>query len=120
MAAPGGVETILNGLKDDVKKVLVEYTRAFLPLLRFGPPDVPKAENFLAYKVTSTTATSTSEFSILHGMGTTPYLAMPFVDLSAVGSAMVPLTVTRAADAMRVYLKTEAGSTNRPFSLLLE
>lgn len=120
MAASGGAETLLNGLKDDVKRVLVEYTRFFLPNLRIGPLETAKAENFSAFKITSTSGTSTGEFSVEHGMGRTPYLAIPVVDLSAVGSRFLQLSVTRAADDRRIYLKPEAGSTNAMFSIYVE
>lgn len=121
MAALGGVETLLGGLESTTKKVLTEVLRALVPNLRFGPMDTAKAENFAAYKVSSTTGTSTGEFSVAHGIGRTPYLASQLVDLSAVGSRLgVPLTVTRAADDRRLYFKTEAGSTNVPFSLYVE
>lgn len=120
MASLGGLEALLGGLDDRVKKTLTELLRALVPNLRFGPVDVPKAENFLAYKVTSTTAVSTSEFSVLHGMGSTPYLAVPMMDLTAIGAGLPVVKVSRAADNMRVYLKAEPGSTNLPFTLLLE
>lgn len=120
MAALGGAEALLNGLKDDTKRILIDFTRFFLPNLRFGPLDVTKAENFAAFKLTSTSGTSTGEFSFEHGMGRTPYLAIPVVDLSAVGSRFLALTVTRAADDRRIYLKPEAGSTNAVFSVVVE
>lgn len=121
MAAIGGLESILGGLPSEVKRVMVEWTRAAMLNLRLGPLDTPKAENFAAIKLTSTTAASTSEFSVVHGMGRTPYLAHQVVDLSAVGARLgVPLTVTRAADAHRLYFKTETGSTNCVFSLYCE
>lgn len=121
MAALGGVENLLGGLDSTTKKVLTQILRAFLPNLRFGPMDTPKAENFAAYKVSSTTGTSTGEFSFEHGIGRAPYLAHECVDLTAVGARLgVAMTVTRAADDKRVYFKPEAGSTNVPFSLYLE
>ena len=48
------------------------------------------------------------------------YLVMPVIPLDLVGARSIPLTVTRAADDQRVYLKTEAGSTSAPFSLYVE
>ena len=120
MAALGGIEALLGGLETSTKKTLTEVLRAFVPYLRFGPLDTPKAENFAGYKITSTTATSTGEFSVLHGIGRTPYALVPMLDVTAVGAAIVPLEVTRAADDQRIYLKTQAGSTNLPFSVYLE
>jgi hypothetical protein len=120
VAALGGLEALLGGLEANTKKTMTEVLRALVPYLRFGPVDTPKAENFAAYKVTSVTGTSTGEFSVEHGIGRTPYLLVPMLDVTAVGAAMVPLEVTRSADDRRIYLKTQAGSTNLPFSVYLE
>lgn len=92
-----------------------------VPNLRLGPVShQTKSENLQAYYVNATSATSTGEFTIQHGMGRTPYVYVQVGALDRVNSRTIPLTVTRAADASRIYLKTEAGSTNAPFSLLLE
>lgn len=121
MAALGGIEALLGSLEAGVKKTMTEVMRALVPNLRIGPLDTVKAENFAAYKLTSTTASDTSEFSIEHGIGRTPYLVHQVMDVSAVGARLgIPLTVTRAADANRLYFKTEAGSTSAVFSLYVE
>lgn len=120
MSAVGGLEAIVGGLPSDTKKVLVELIRAAFPNLRFGPVDTRKAENFNGFHVTSTTGASTGEFSIEHGMGRIPYRMQAVADLGAVGASLVPLEVTRAADARRLYVKTSAGFTNKPFALYLE
>lgn len=121
MAGLGGAEAEIGGVRDtDLKVRLTSLLRYFLPNLRFGPVDVAKAENFAAYKVTSTTAASTGEFSVMHSMGRVPYLVVPMLDLQTVGARIVPLTVTRAADASRLYLKTESGSTSAVFSVYVE
>jgi len=121
MASIGGLLHLLGGLEQNTKRALTELINAAFPNLRFGPMDTANAENFAGYKLTSTTAASTSEFSIEHGMARTPYLAHQVVDLSAVGARLgVPLTVTRAADAKRLYFKTESGSTSAQFSLYIE
>lgn len=121
MAALGGLESILGGLEAKPKKILTELVRAAFPFLRFGPVEhQTKAENFQGYYLTSTTAGTTGEFSIEHGLGVTPYLVKPVLDLSAVGARLVPLTVTKAADTRRIYLKTESGYTNAVFSIYVE
>lgn len=121
MAVPGYTEALLGGLPSDVKRVLTELMRYVLPNGRFGPIDhQTKSESFQAYYVNSTSGGSTSEFSIVHGMGRTPYLALPVMPLDVVGARTIPLTVTRAADGQRVYVKTEAGFTSAPFTLFLE
>ena len=120
IAAIGLLEALVGGAEEKTKKILTELIRAAFPNLRFGPIDTAKAENFQGYNLSSTTGTSTSEFSVVHNMGRTPYRAMPAMDLSVVGSAIVPLEVTRAADATRMYFKTQAGSTSSVFSLYVE
>ena len=121
MASLGLLESLVGGLEDRTKRALTELIRAAFPNLRIGPVETAKAENFNAFKLTSTTATSTSEFSIEHAMGRTPYLAHQVVDLSAVGARLgVALEVTRAADDRRIYLKASAGDTNAVFSLYVE
>lgn len=121
MAALGGLESIIGGLPADMRRVMTELLRAFAPFLRYGPVEhQQKAENFASYVIVSTTATSTGEFSVAHGLGRAPYRAMPALDLNSSGMHMVPLTVTRPADASRIYLKTEAGSTNVVFALQVE
>lgn len=121
MAAIGGLLAIINGLEAQTKRVMTEFVNAAFPNLRIGPLDTVKAENFAGYKLTSTTATSTGEFSIEHGIGRAPYLAHQVVDLSVIGARLgIPLTVTRAADDRRMYFKTEAGSTSAVFSLYVE
>lgn len=121
IATPGYVESLVGGLQAETKRALVEVFRYVLPNGRFGPVEhQTKSESFQAYWVTSTTASSTGEFSVVHGMGRVPYLALPVLALDQIGSRTVPLTVTRAADSQRIYLKTESGFTNAPFSLLVE
>lgn len=100
---------------------MTELLRAMVPFLRFGPVEhQQKAENFASHVVVSTTATSTGEFSIVHGLGRAPYRAMPVLDLNSSGMELIPLRVTRPADASRIYLKTSAGSTNAVFALQIE
>lgn len=119
MASLGAVEAELGGLPADLKRALLSAWRYFGLNLRFGPVEhQAKAENFQGYTLTSTTASSTGEFSVLHGLGRAPYRAMPCADLSAVGAQIVPLEVTRAADAQRIYLKST--STSAVFSLYVE
>lgn len=121
MSDLGAVNAELGGLADDVKRALTNIFRYVLLNGKFGPIDHQhRSENFGGFYVNSTTATSTSEFSIQHGMGRVPYLMDVKTDLSAVGAGTPILRVSRAADGQRVYLKADAGSTNMPFSLYLE
>ncbi len=119
MANAGYVNTLLKGLPSDAGRVLTQVFDYLLPNLRFGPPENPKSENFSAFYVSSTTpASSNTEFSIPHGMARTPYLALQVLKLNEVGAQIVPLTTSRAADAMRVYFTSP--STSAPITLLLE
>lgn len=119
MASLGGIEVLLGALESNTKKVLTEVMRALVPNLRFGPVDhQTKCENFQGYTLTSTTATSTGEFSVAHGLGRTPYRLMPAMDLSSSGGNFVPLTCTRPADAQRIYVKSSI--TNVVFSVYIE
>ena len=121
MASLGQVESLFGGLEQALRRTMVEVFRAFLPNLRLGRIEhQTKSENFQAYYVVSTTAPSTSEFSVEHGMGVTPYAAVPCLALDSSGGRLVDLEVSRVADSQRVYLKAAAGSTNQLFGLLLE
>jgi len=113
------LEALLGSLPADTKRVLTELLRALVPYLRFGPvAHQAKAENFNAVTLVSTTASDTGEFTVLHGLGRAPYRAMPSLDLNSSGMQMVPLEVTRPADASRLYLKST--STSAQFSIYVE
>lgn len=122
MADIGFVRAQLGGIQDaTTKRVLTTIFEHVLGNIRFGEPKHQKrAENMQAYYYSSTTASDTNEFSIVHGLGTTPSLAIPILDVRQVGAVLPSLTVSRAADASRVYLKASAGSTNVTFKLLIE
>ncbi len=119
MATIGYVDSLLQSVPADLRRVLQQVFRYVVPNLRFGPvEDRAKSENFQAYYYTSQTAASTGEFSIQHGLAKVPYLAVPVLPLDVVGARTVPLEVTRVADAQRIYLKST--STSAAFSLLVE
>lgn len=104
------------------RSIMVQFVEQAFGNLTVGAVDPAnkKATNFQWYHQPSTTATSTSEFSVVHGMDRTPQIAILTLDLSQPGAKIVPLEVTRAADSRRIYLKTSAGSTAALFSLLVE
>ena len=120
MAPLGSVEAEIGSLPPDIKRVFTNVLRLLVPFLRFGPIDTAKCENFAGYNLTSTTASDTGEFSVAHGLGRAPYRAMPSINLNSSGTALVLVQVSRPADASRIYLKAEAGSTNKVFSLYVE
>lgn len=121
MAVTGFAESLLGGLPTDLKRVLTELVRYVLPNGRFGPVEhQTKLESFNAFYIMSTTATSTSEFSVVHGLGRTPYLAIPALTLESSNHMLPVLRCSRPADGQRAYFKAEAGSTNARFTLIVE
>lgn len=121
MASPGFIDSLLGGVEANLKRVLTEAFRYALMNGKFGPVDhQTKAESFAAYYVVSTTASDTGEFSVVHGLGRTPYLAVPILPLDSSVVKLPVVAVSRPADGQRVYLKADAGSTNAVFALLLE
>ena len=122
MADIGAVRTSLAGLPDaTTKRILQQVFEYVLGNLRFGEPDhQSRAENLQSYFLQSTTASDTSEFSIVHGLTATPKLALPVLDLQTAGSKFPQLEVSRVEDSKRIYLKAAAGSTSAAFTLLVE
>ena len=120
MSITGYVESLLGGLPPELKKAQTEIFRYVLPNGRFGPVShQTKSENFSAVYVASTTAAvANTEFSIVHGLGRTPYLVIPVLPLDVVGGTVVRLQVSRAADASRVYLRSP--DTSAVIALYLE
>ena len=120
MASMGAVQSAIGALPADLKRALTTIFEYVLKNWRFGrPSDRAPSENFQGSFVEGTThGTTNTEFSIEHGRGTAPYLAIPVRNLQAVGSKVVDLTVTRAADTRRVYFKSTV--TSAPITLYLE
>lgn len=106
MATSTLVESLSGGLDAGLRRALKAIFDYVLKNLRFGRPgDQEPTENFQASYVEGTTHnTPGTEFSILHGRGSAPYLVIPVLDVQTVGSQVVPLAVTRAADSKRIYL----------------
>jgi hypothetical protein len=120
MAKTPGVESLVGGLDPDMKRVFVRVFDYVLNNLRIGRPDGgERAENLQAYFIEGTTpAVANTEFSIAHGLGQAPYLLVPVLDLTTVGKQSPRLTVTKAADGVRVYLSSP--DTSAPFSAMVE
>lgn len=121
MASQGYVETLLNAISDGKTKNAVTKTFEYvLNNLRLGLlGDQEKAENFRGYRFDVTTSTTANqEFSIQHGMGQTPTIAVPFLPLNVENAQTVPLTVSRVADNGRIYLKSS--STGASIHLYVE
>lgn len=111
MANKGFVLALLNGLADDVRRVLVPAFEYTLDELSFGYPDPgTKATNFTLYYFTGTTpVVADTEFSVSHGLQTIPSIAIPVMPLDVVGTRFLRLYVTRAADTERVYFASPNG-----------
>ena len=120
MARVGYIETLLGGLDSQVKKALVDIFGFVLKSLVWGRPGHQvTSENLQAVFLQGTTpAVANQEFSIEHGRATVPYLVIPVLDLQSVSSSVVRLTVARAPDVRRVYLKSP--DTSAPFTILVE
>ena len=112
MATAGFVEALLGSLDANTRKAFRAVFDYILRNLRIGQPiHGTPSENFQGYFYEATTdAVANTEFSIAHGLGKTPYLVLPVLPLNTVGAKIVPLTVTRAADASRIYLSSSATS----------
>jgi len=120
MASKGYVATLLNPLEATVKKALGSVFDYTLDSWRFGPVTHQKrSENVQAYYANSTTpGTPNEEFSIVHGLGVTPYLVLPVLALDQVGAKVVRLTNARAPDNRRVYLSSP--DVDSAFTVLIE
>lgn len=120
MAHVGGLLAIIGSLPADSKRVMTELINAAFPNLRGGPIEHQrKLENFQRYYVNSTTnSTANDEFTVVHGMGRAPFACRQVLPLDQIGSKEVRLEVTRAADSVRVYLRSPEASA--PITLELE
>lgn len=119
MASASFISTRLGGLESAIRRVLDDIFTYILGNLRFGRPTADsRAENFQCYFLRATTpSTANQEFSIAHGLGRAPYLAIPVLPLEAT-EQFVRLTVSKDPDASRVYLKSP--DTSAPVTILIE
>jgi hypothetical protein len=105
MSAPGYVAQLLNSLDADTRTVLTTIFDYVMRENALG--DTTKAENFNWFRIEGTTSTSANtEFSVEHGLDHVPSKLIPIVPLDTANAQLVPLTVSRAADARRIYLKS--------------
>ena len=115
MADIGYIKTLVNGIQDD--RTRANLNLAFEEVVRnfsIGPiEDMTRAVNGQSYFFQATTSSvANTEFTIHHGQGQTPLWVRPILPLDAVNAQSVPLVVSRAADAQRIYLKsTSTGAT---------
>jgi len=118
----GTIEAEINALPVALRPIFMRIFRAILKDLRFGHPTGETADplkNFGGGFFHGTTpSTPGEEFTIAHGFGRKPYLAFPVMRLDAVGSSVVPLTVSTVADDKRVFFtSTEADA---PITIVVE
>jgi len=105
--AKGYVETLLNPLPSEQKRVLVPALNYIQDNWRIGTG--ARATNAQWYRIESTTAAvAGEEFSVKHGLGAAPHTLIPVLNLTEQGAELVPLEVSRAADSERVYLKSSS------------
>lgn len=117
MATKAYVETLLNALPAEQRYPIRQSFWYLMDNWRVGTG--ARAENAQWYRVTSTTASvANQEFTVAHGLGTAPSQLLPILDVTAVNSQLVPLSVSRAADANNLYLKSS--STSAVFTVLVE
>ena len=116
--AKGYIAGLLNSVSDaGLKKVLIQSFDYVQDNWRLGTG--VRAANAQWARVESTTATvAGTEFSIRHSLGAAPHTLIPVLDLTTVGAQLVPLTVSRASDAERVYLSSTVVSAT--FTVFLE
>jgi hypothetical protein len=115
-----GVTSELGSLPAEPRKAISAAFRYVLNNLTAGAVEPGRrAKNFQWYWLQGTTpAVANTEFSIAHGLQKVPNIILPVVPLSEIGAQLVPLTVSRAADANRIYLRSS--STSAAITLLLE
>lgn len=120
MANKGYVESLLNQLDAKTKKVLTQVFTHVLDTFQIGGAQhQEKALNLRWYRVDFTTSsTANEEVSVQHGLGVTPYLAIPMLPLDSSGVKHVRLEVTRPADANRIYVRSP--ETSAPVTVFLE
>lgn len=122
MADLGFVLRELNALPPDLRPTFTRIFTEVLKNFRIGHPQGSQPDpsvNFSAGFFQGTTAAiADQEFSIAHGFGRVPYLAIPVLPLDQIGSTLPALTVARAADDKRVYFSSSV--THAPFTVFLE
>lgn len=119
MADIGAIKSFFGTCPPEVRQAAEQAFTYVLNNLTLGAPDQNRAKNFQWYWLTSTTpAVANTEFSIAHGLGRVPNVMLSALPLNAIGGQTVPLQVSRAADANRVYLKSS--STSAAITLLVE
>lgn len=109
MAAIGGLESYLNTLPAEMKRVLIAFTREAFTTLRFGAPSssAVACENLGGHLVPYVTSSvANQEVAVAHQLGRIPRLLLPCLPLNVVNATLPVITITRAADATYLFLKS--------------
>jgi len=111
MATSSHAKTLLGGIDAALKKALSEVLDYVLNnTMAFGPIEAneprTKTTNMAGrYLKVTTSGTANQEFSVAHGLGRTPNVIWQVTSPRVVNSRFLgDLTVSRAADEMRLYL----------------
>jgi hypothetical protein len=109
MADLGYIKSELAAFEGAQKTGLQNLVTYLLNNLSFARLDRGRATNAQLYYLDGTTSSNANtEFSIAHGLNSAPSYLIPVMPLNEVGAQLVPLTVSRAADDRRVYLKSSS------------
>src|SRR3954465_2429803 len=107
MSAPGYVYQLINALPVELRPTLTTIFEYVMRENALGANT--KAENFSWFKVEATThTTANTEFRVSHGMDHVPSKLIPILALDDINAQIVPLQVSRAADARRIYLRSSS------------
>jgi hypothetical protein len=121
MATISELDRIIARFPSDLRPALQDFAQALLKM-RLGHPTGETSDPMVniqgAFLHGTTPAIAGDEFTIAHGFGRTPYLAVAVMRLDTVGSSVVPLTVSREADDKRIYLTSTIADA--PVSLATE
>jgi hypothetical protein len=109
MADISYIEAELGSVPPEYKRGLVASFRYLLANLSWARLDGGRATNAQLYYISGTTSTTANvEFSIPHGLASAPSYLVPVLPLTELGAQLVPLQVSKAPDARRVYLKSSS------------
>jgi hypothetical protein len=122
VASIGDITTKINALPIALRKPMLDIFTELLTQLRFGHPNGSAKDPTLnfggAFLHGTTPTTPGDELAMAHGFGRVPYLAHGVLRLDAVGSTLVPLTVSRVSDDKRIYVTSTESA--KAFSLYVE
>lgn len=117
MASKGALDIYINALPEEIRYPIRSALYYLSDNWRLG--DGARAENAQWYPIESTTASvANTEFAVKHGIGSVPSKFIPVMRLNEKGNQLVPLQVSRAADATYCYFTSS--STSAVFSGFLE